>query len=111
MAGPLDAVHESAAPLNPASLGSRGVLTPDDTLAALKELAAGLVSYPLEEMKPESRLRDDLGLDSADLMVLLVQLEERFGSFLDEAKAFDARTLGEAASQLHAVLTRARASS
>lgn len=79
----------------------------EQTFGTLKELASALVSYPIEEMKPDSRLREDLGLDSADLMVLLVQLEERFGSILDEGKAFEVRTLGDAAEVVQSVLARA----
>jgi acyl carrier protein len=38
---------------------------------------------PASELRPEHRLREDVGLDSLALVDLLVAMEERFGIFVD----------------------------
>lgn len=38
-----------------------------------------------ENIKPEFRLNDDLGLDSLNMVELIVELEERFNIEIDES--------------------------
>ena len=38
-----------------------------------------------EDIKPELRLNDDLGLDSLNMVELMVELEERFNIEIDES--------------------------
>jgi acyl carrier protein len=48
-----------------------------------------------DKLRPESRLRDDLGLDSLDGVDLVVALEVAFGFRIPEQQARGIRTLGD----------------
>ena len=64
-----------------------------------------LMDIPEEEMKPESDLYEDLGLDSLDGVELMMALEEEFedqGLEIDDSEAEGVRTVA----QLEAVLRR-----
>ncbi len=53
--------------------------TYDTVLDILKELSA------TEAILPEQSLQDDLGLDSIQLVTLLIEIEDRFEILLDES--------------------------
>lgn len=40
---------------------------------------------PVESIKPENKLQDDLGLDSLEMVMLLMEIEDEFEITLDEA--------------------------
>ena len=44
-----------------------------------KDIVALLKGYTTEEITPDSRLKNDLGLDSISLFTLISEFEERFG--------------------------------
>ena len=46
-------------------------------------------------LRPDARLRDDLGLDSLDGVDLVVAIEKKTGCRIDEASARSMRTLGD----------------
>jgi acyl carrier protein len=48
-----------------------------------------------EQLRPEARLREDLGLDSLDGVDLVVALEAAFGFRIPEQEARAIRTLGD----------------
>ncbi len=50
---------------------------------------------PPEELGPDSRLRDDLGLDSIALMELLVLTEDGFGMRFSRDEAQTVKTVGQ----------------
>ncbi len=50
---------------------------------------------PPEELGPDSRLRDDLGLDSIALMELLVLTEDGFGMRFSRDEAQSVKTVGQ----------------
>ena len=43
------------------------------------EIIAEQVGISVEEIKPESKFTDDLGVDSLDLFQIIMALEEEFG--------------------------------
>lgn len=51
----------------------------DSVLDMLKELSA------TETILPEQSLQDDLGLDSIQLVTILIEIEDRFEILLDES--------------------------
>ena len=53
--------------------------THDTVLDILKELSA------TETILPEQSLQDDLGLDSIQLVTILIEIEDRFEILLDES--------------------------
>ena len=48
-----------------------------------------------DQLRPEARLREDLGLDSLDGVDLVVALEAAFGFRIPEQEARGIRTLGD----------------
>ena len=65
--------------------------TPEALLDFLRRVMAAEFEVDAEEVRPEARLVDDLGLDSVDAMVLALRVEEETGLELsdDELKALD----------------------
>lgn len=47
------------------------------------------------EVRPDHKLKEDLGADSADLLNILVALEDKFGVFIDETQAEGIGTVAE----------------
>lgn len=65
--------------------------TPDDLLGFLRRVIGKEFEIPDEEIRPEARLNQDLGLDSVDAMILALRLEEETGVELsdDDLEALD----------------------
>jgi acyl carrier protein len=65
--------------------------TPDALLAFLRRVMEAEFELDADEVRPEARLLDDLGLDSVDAMVLALRVEEETGLELsdDELKELD----------------------
>ncbi|MCI0546849.1 MAG: acyl carrier protein [Candidatus Rokubacteria bacterium] len=57
---------------------------------------------PPEKLRPEARLRDDLGMDSLDGVDLVVALEVAFGFRIPEQQARGIRTLGDVYERIRA---------
>ncbi len=51
----------------------------EDVLAQTRALVADSLALPLEKVKPESRLINDLDADSLDFVDILFQIERKFG--------------------------------
>ena len=65
--------------------------TPDELLGFLRRVIGKEFEIPAEEIRPEARLNQDLGLDSVDGMILALRVEEETGIELsdDELAALD----------------------
>lgn len=51
----------------------------EELFEALKEVLVDRLKVEAETIVPQANLLDDLGLDSIDLMTMVMALEERFG--------------------------------
>lgn len=69
-------------------------------LEKIKELITNYVEIEAEKITPESKFVDDLGFNSYDFMSFLGELEEEFDVEIDERKAVDIHTVGDAAEYL-----------
>ncbi|HAH31192.1 MAG TPA: acyl carrier protein [Elusimicrobia bacterium] len=58
-------------------------------------LAAQFELKPESLQDPETKLNDDLGLDSLDAIDLVVTMEKKFGCRILEAEAREVRTLSQ----------------
>jgi len=75
----------------------------DPTTRMTKETIAETVNRVVTEefeaepelLTPESRLREDIGLDSLDAVDLVISLELAFGFRIPEAEVKEIRTLGD----------------
>lgn len=53
----------------------------------VREILAKELNIPEEDIKLESNFTDDLGIDSLDLVQLVMELEEAFDITIDDAEA------------------------
>ena len=68
-----------------------GTPAPEELLGFLRRVIGKEFEVPADEIRPEARLVQDLGLDSVDAMVLALRVEEETGLELsdDELKSLD----------------------
>ena len=60
------------------------------------EIVAAHFKRKPEDLGRETRLREDLGADSLDLVELVFEFEQAFGVQIPDSQAVDIRTLGDA---------------
>ena len=72
------------------------MLSSVDTEARTKQIVAAHFKTPLDELDLDTRLRENLGGDSLDLLELLFELEQELGVHIPEAAAADFETIGDA---------------
>lgn len=65
-------------------------------LDKMKEIICNYVETAPEEITENSRLIEDIGLNSYDFMCMLGDLETEFGVTVDETEVVNLRTVGEA---------------
>jgi len=64
------------------------------------QIVAAHFKQPLARIDRETRLREDLGGDSLDLVELLFELEQELGVHFPDATAADIHTIGDAVRHL-----------
>ncbi|MCM1269632.1 MAG: phosphopantetheine-binding protein [Ruminococcus flavefaciens] len=69
-------------------------------LDKMKEIICNYVETAPEEITENSRLIEDIGLNSYDFMCMLGDLETEFGVTVDETEVVNLRTVGEAIAYL-----------
>ena len=72
------------------------MLSSMDTEARTKQIVAAHFKKPLAALDRDTRLREDLGGDSLDLVELLFDLEQQLGVQIPDGAAADFRTIGDA---------------
>lgn len=72
------------------------MLSSIDTEAKTKQIVAAHFKKPLAALDDDTRLREDLGGDSLDLVELLFELEQELGVRIPDGAAADIRTIGDA---------------
>lgn len=68
----------------------------------VKEIIVELLDVDEEKIAPEARFREDLEADSLDLVELIMEFEERFGSEISDEDAQKITTVGEAVEYIDA---------
>lgn len=71
----------------------------------LVDIICEYVEVEPENVKPESRFIEDLGFTSFDFMSMLGELEDEFDVEIDQTKAADIRTVGEAVTYLETLVS------
>ena len=64
-------------------------------LEKMKEIIAGQLNVNAEDVKPESRFKEDLNADSLDLFELVMALEEEYGLEIPAEELSDVETVGD----------------
>ncbi|MDE6426440.1 MAG: acyl carrier protein [Ruminococcus sp.] len=62
----------------------------------LKEIITNYVEVNPDDITTDSRLIEDIGLNSYDFMCMLGDIEDEYGISIDEAEIVNLRTVGEA---------------
>lgn len=57
----------------------------DKLMARVREMVADVMDMDVADVNPQSRLVEDLGIDSLDAVALVLSAEEEFGIDVDEA--------------------------
>jgi acyl carrier protein len=63
----------------------------------IKGMIADQLKVDPAEIKPESRLIEDLHADSANIMVMIMDLEDQFGITVEDDQIMKLRTVGDVA--------------
>ena len=63
-------------------------------LEKMKEIIAGQLNVNAEDVKPESRFKEDLNADSLDLFELVMALEEEYGIEIPSEELESLTTVG-----------------
>ena len=68
----------------------------DEVLERVRSALAEALELPLEDIREDSLLREDLDADSLDLVELLLQMESEYGFKVSNEEAAEIRTVGDA---------------
>ena len=60
-----------------------------------RDILGRLLKKEPSSLRPEDRLREDLGADSLDLLEVMLECEETFGARISDERAVDLRTVGD----------------
>ena len=63
----------------------------------VKNMIAEQLKVNPAEIKPESRLMEDLKADSANIMVLIMDMEDKFGITVEDDQIMKLKTVGDVA--------------
>ena len=69
----------------------------------LVDIICNYVEIEQEDIKPESRFMEDLGFTSFDFMSMLGEIEDEMDVEIEQDKAADIRTVGEAVAYLESL--------
>ena len=70
----------------------------------LKSMVAEQLGVAESEVKPESRLKEDLGADSASVMMLVMDVETEFGIEVEDDAIEKVKTVADMANYIEAKL-------
>ena len=85
--------------------------TPESVSAGLAEILRDDMNVDIKRVTRESRLIDDVGLDSVAFAVGMVAIEDRFGVALSEEDLLSSETVGDLEDAITAKLPAAQPSS
>ena len=72
----------------------------DKLFNEVKKVLAKQLRKPEDIIKPDSKIIDDLGADSLNILMLLMTIEEDFGIKVPDEELADFRTVGDVVSFL-----------
>ena len=75
-------------------------MSAQDVEVKVREIVAHILRVPPEQLRTETRFREDLGADSLILVELIYELEQEFDITIPDERAQKVRTVGEAIAAL-----------
>jgi len=85
-------------------LDSKGDPVMLDTLNKVRVIISEQLDVPIEKVKPESLIREELGADSLEKVEIIIQLEETFELVIHDKDAEKIKTVGDAADAIDRLL-------
>ena len=73
-------------------------------LEKIQAMLAEALNLPIEKVTPGSKIVDDLGADSLDVVELLSQLEEEYGIAIPDDQAENLVTVADVANAIEALM-------
>ena len=73
-------------------------------LEKIQAMLAEALNLPIEKVTPDSKIVDDLGADSLDVVELLSQLEEEYGVVIPDDQAENLVTVADVANAIEALM-------
>ena len=73
-------------------------------LEKIQAMLAEALNLPIEKVTPDSKIVDDLGADSLDVVELLSQLEEEYGIVIPDDQAKHLVTVADVANAIEALM-------
>ena len=73
-------------------------------LEKIQAMLAEALNLPIEKVTPDSKIVDDLGADSLDVVELLSQLEEEYGIVIPDEQAENLVTVADVANVIEALM-------
>ena len=70
------------------------------------EFLSGQLGIDASEIRPESKVIDDLGADSLDLVELLTEMESEYNIIITDERARELTTVGEIAQFLEEIIKK-----
>jgi acyl carrier protein len=77
-----------------------------DTKAKVKEILVNLLKVRIEELRDELALQDSIGVDSTEMVELVITLEKSFGVKLSPKEITKNSTINDIASNIQSKLTK-----
>ncbi|MHC4957787.1 MAG: acyl carrier protein [Planctomycetota bacterium] len=77
----------------------------EEIASTVKEVFQETLKIDPEQIQPETVLKDDLNLDSLDMIEVVYELEDRFDVQIPEDRIAEIRTFSEVVDGLHAAIT------
>jgi len=66
-----------------------------DIMSKVQNLFAEFLSIDAESIKSESTIKDDLGVDSVDIVSIVSEIESAFGLKISDSEAAGLKTVGQ----------------
>lgn len=73
------------------------------TIDKIREMLANQLNIEIDKIKEDSKIIEDLGADSLDMIEMLMALEEEFGITVPDDKADSLKTVGDIAKYIDSV--------
>jgi len=78
-----------------------------DILEKVRGYLEEMFEIPADRITPDTRLREDLDLDSIDAVDLVVRLQEFTGKRISPTEFRSVKTVGDVVDCIHAILSKA----
>ena len=83
-------------------------MEPPDLFTIVAELLADVTPYPAAEFAAATRLSEDLGLSSLELIELATAIEDRLGVAVDDSAFSTVKTIGDVVEATRTLVAQGR---